>query len=85
MWVLFLFMGCLYNKVKIGLKYSTYTHWKRKFRFTSSADDDVPFAQGSLRTSSDVTYLCIEVTSPYNFPMEFVSVLKAAWKQPLPA
>ena len=40
---------------KAGLKYSTYTYWKRKFRFSPSADDDVPFAQVSLRTSSDVT------------------------------
>ena len=39
---------------KAGLKYSTYTYWKRKFRFSPSADDDVPFAQVSLRTSSDV-------------------------------
>ena len=40
---------------KVGLKYSTYTYWKRKFRFSPSADDDVPFAPVSLRTSSDVT------------------------------
>ena len=40
---------------QVGLKYSTYTYWKRKFRFSPSADDDVPFAQVSLRTSSDVT------------------------------
>ena len=39
----------------VGLKYSTYTYWRRKFRFSPSADDDVPFAQVSLRTSSDVT------------------------------
>ena len=39
----------------LGLKYSTYTYWRRKFRFSPSADDDVPFAQVSLRTSSDVT------------------------------
>ena len=40
---------------KVGLKYSTYTYWKRKFRFSPSAADDVPFAQVSLRTSSDAT------------------------------
>ena len=39
---------------KVGLKYSTYTYWNRKFRVSSSAEDDVPFAQVSLRTSSDV-------------------------------
>ena len=63
---------------KVGLKYSTYTYWNRKFRFSPSAENDVPFAQVSFRTSSDVTL-------PYNFPMEFVSVLKVAWKKPLPA
>ena len=36
---------------KVGLKYSTYTYWNRKFRFSPSAEDDVPFAQVSLRTS----------------------------------
>ena len=40
---------------QVGLKYSTYTYWNRKFRFSPSADDDVPFAQVSLRISSDVT------------------------------
>ena len=39
---------------QVGLKYSTYTYWNRKFRYSPSADD-VPFAQVSLRTSSDVT------------------------------
>ena len=40
---------------QVGLKHSTYTYWNRKFRFSPSADDDVPFAQVSLRISSDVT------------------------------
>ena len=40
---------------KVGLKYSTYTYWNRKFRFSPSAEDDVPSAQVSLRTSSDAT------------------------------
>ena len=40
---------------KVGLKYSTYTYWNRKFRFSPSAENDVPFAQVSLRTSSDTT------------------------------
>ena len=40
---------------QVGLKYSTYTYWNRKFRFSPSAEDDVPFAQVSLRTSSDAT------------------------------
>ena len=40
---------------QVGLKYSTYTYWNRKFRFSPSAKDDVPFAQVSLRTSSDAT------------------------------
>ena len=40
---------------KVGLKYSTYTYWNRKFRFSPSAEDDVPFAQVCLRTSSDAT------------------------------
>ena len=41
---------------QVGLKHSTYTYWNRKFRFSPSADDDVPFAQVSLRISSDVTF-----------------------------
>jgi putative transposase len=40
---------------KVGLKYSTYTYWKRKFRFSPSTEDDVPFAPVRLRTPSDVT------------------------------
>ena len=40
---------------KVGLKYSTYIYWNRKFRFSPSAENDVPFAQVSFRTSSDVT------------------------------
>jgi hypothetical protein len=40
---------------QVGLKYSTYTYWNRKFRFSPSEEDDVPFAQVSLRTSSDAT------------------------------
>ena len=40
---------------EIGLKYSTYTYWNRKFRQSASDGLDVPFAQVSLRTSPDVT------------------------------
>lgn len=40
---------------KVGLKYSTYNYWNRKFRFSVSADEDIPFAQVSLRTFEDVT------------------------------
>ena len=40
---------------KVGLKYSTYNYWNRKFRFSVSADEVIPFAQVSLRTSEDVT------------------------------
>jgi putative transposase len=35
---------------KVGLKYSTYTNLNRKFRFSPSVEDDVPFGPVSLRT-----------------------------------
>lgn len=39
---------------QIGLNYSTYTYWKRKFRTLESEESDVPFAQVTLRSDSSV-------------------------------
>ena len=36
---------------EIGLSYSTYHYWKRKFRSADSEEQDIPFAQVSLLPS----------------------------------
>ena len=66
---------------QVGLKYSTYTYWKRKFRFSPSADDDVPFAQVSLRTSSDATLPVHTGNITLQFPNGVRVCLESGWKK----
>ena len=40
---------------EVGLSYSTYTYWNRKFRTLESEELDTPFAQVTLQTSTAVT------------------------------
>lgn len=39
---------------QIGLNYSTYTYWKRKFRSLESEESNVPFAQITLQPDTTV-------------------------------
>ena len=39
---------------EIGLKYSTYAYWNRKFRQSESDELNIPFAQVSLRAPSEM-------------------------------
>ena len=39
---------------EIGLSYSTYTYWNRKYRALESEEPDTPFAQVTLQTSTTV-------------------------------